>query len=346
MTATDNRIPGSEKSLTFRRLLRTVWFRLFLVFERMGIHILPKTYYSPIQDYRWLANNTNLWAGRCRLTGVDWDVDEQFAWLEKICKPYYREVSGLAFYQESSAHGWGPGYGPIESQVLHCFVRAVAPQQIIEIGSGQSTMCMLHAAEMNTRDGRVSSHIISIDPHPRKELQQQEGITVLQQVCQSVPSELFAKLRAGDLLFVDSSHAVKVGSDVIRIYLEIIPALPSGVFIHIHDIFLPYLYGPSTLSPSLMNNSQETALLAALLIGNKSLSVLASLSALHHDKTQQLRILLSDYLPQSSLEGLRQTDPPTGHFPSSVWMQTGKPVNRHAAEPQRLAMWPREHTHS
>jgi len=280
--------------------------------------------------------------GRCRLTGLDWDIDAQFAWLEKICRPYYREVSGLAFYEESSARGWGPGYGPIESQVVHCFIRAIAPPQIIEVGSGQSTICMLHAAAMNARDGRVVSQILAVDPYPRKELQQQQGITLSRQTCQSVPCEVFAKLRAGDLLFVDSSHAVKVGSDVIRIYLEIIPSLPPGVFIHVHDIFLPYLYSPSTLLPNLMNNSQETALLAALLIGNKSLSVLASLAALHHDKSQQLQILLCDYRHQSSLEGLRQTDPPTGHFPSSIWMQTGQPSER-VAGPEEFATRRSEH---
>jgi hypothetical protein len=325
MTAANNRFPGSEKSSTLRRPLRTVWFKLFLVFERMGVHILPKTCYSPIQDYRWLANNRSLWVARCRLTGLDWDIDEQFGWLGKICKPYYREIPGLEFYKESSARDWGPGYGPIESQVTHCFIRAVAPPQIIESGGGQSTMCMLHAAAMNAQDGRVVSQILSIDPYLRKELLQQQGITLLQQTCQSVPGEVFAKLRPGDLLVVDSSHAVKVGSDVIRVNLEIIPSLPPGVFIQIHDISLPYLYGPLTPSPSLMNNSQATALLAGLLIGNKSLSVLASLSALHHDKTQQLQMPLPDYRPQSSLEGLRQTEPPTGHFPGSIWMQTGQP---------------------
>ncbi len=307
-----------------RHLIRTVRFRLFLLFERLGVHILPKTYYSPIQDHHWLAKNSHLWVDRCHLIGVDWDVDKQFAWVEEICKPYYREVAGLKFYKESTERAWGPGYGPIESQVLHCFIRTVAPPQIIEIGSGQSTMCMLHASAMNAQHRRASSHIVSIDPYPRKELLHQPGITILKEACQSVPSEAFSKLRPGDLLFVDSSHAVKVGSDVIRIYLEIIPALPPGVFVQIHDIFLPYLYSPSTLLANL-NNSQETALLAALLTGNKGLSVLASLAALHRDKTQQLQTLLSDYRPQPSLEGLRQTDPPTGHFPSSIWMQTGQP---------------------
>jgi hypothetical protein len=68
-------------------------------------------------------------------------------------------------------------------------------------------------------------------------------------------------MEAGDLLFIDSSHAVKTGSEVLRIYLEIIPGLPAGVYVHVHDINLPYLYSRDALSAYYA--SQETALCAA-----------------------------------------------------------------------------------
>jgi hypothetical protein len=256
-----------------RKLFLRASFRLFRLCQRAGLNVLPKTYYSPIQDYRWLENNKELWLDRSRLTGIEWSVDSQFAWLERICGPYYPEVAGLAFYHDSTERAWGPGYGPIESQVLHCFMRSVAPRNVLEIGSGQSTMCMIHASAMNERDGRGSSRITAIDPYPRKELQKHPNVTILKASCQSAPRDLFSALQPGDLLFVDSSHAVKVGSDVIRIYLEIIPSLPAGIFVHIHDVFLPYLYGPSTLSPYFVNSSQETALFCALLVGNSRVSV-------------------------------------------------------------------------
>jgi hypothetical protein len=87
-------------------------------------------------------------------------------------------------------------------------------------------------------------------------------------------------LSAGDLLFIDSTHAVKVGSDVVRIYLEIIPHLPAGIFLHIHDVYLPYAYPRDVFSMPYW--WQETGLLIALLTNNPRLSVLTCLSALHY----------------------------------------------------------------
>lgn len=305
-----------------RGLVRNLWFKAFLLFEKLGVHVLPKNFYTPIQDYHWLNVNKQLWTDRSSLTGIDWDVERQLQWLKDICTPYYREVAGLGFFNESAARGWGPGFGPIESQVLHCFVRSKAPARIIEIGSGQSTVCMLHASELNSREDRPASHITCVEPYPRAALRQLKGTNLLQQPCQAVPHSVFEQLRAGDLLFIDSSHAVKVGSDVIRIYLEIIPNLAAGVFIHIHDINFPYLYNRSTLTPYFMHSSQEAALLAALLTGNEHMSVLASLSALHYDRPQEMKSLLTDYEPQANSEGMWASYPPQGDFPDSIWLET------------------------
>jgi hypothetical protein len=305
-----------------RGLARDLWFKAFLLFEKLGVHVLPKNFYTPIQDYHWLRENKRLWTDRSSLTGIDWDVERQLDWLTEICAPYYPEVAGLEFFNESAARGWGPGFGTIESQVLHCFVRSKAPARIIEIGSGQSTVCMLHASELNAKDGRLASQITCIEPYPRAPLKQLTGVNLLQQQCQAVPNNVFSQLRAGDLLFIDSSHAVKVGSDVIRIYLEIIPSLSAGVFVHIHDINFPYLYNRSTLSPYFMHNSQETALLAALLTGNQRLAVLSSLSALHYDRPREMKSLLTDYEPQANIDGMWASYPAQGDFPHSIWLET------------------------
>jgi len=305
-----------------RRLIRDLWFRVFLLFEKAGLHVLPKSFYSPIQDYGWLKEHQPFWSGPSPVIGIDWDAERQLEWLKEICVPYYPEVAGLRFYNESAARGWGPGFGPIESEVLHCFVRSRAPGRIIEIGSGQSTACMMHASELNAREGRPASQITCIEPYPREALRQLKGVNLLEQPCQTVPISVFSELQAGDLLFVDSSHAVKVGSDVIRIFLQIIPSLPAGVFIHIHDINFPYLYNRSTLSPFFMINSQETALLAALLTDNKRIAVLGSLSALHYDRPREMKLLLADYEPQTNINGLFSSYPPIGHAPNSIWLET------------------------
>jgi hypothetical protein len=305
-----------------RAPLRQLWFKIFLLSERLGVHVLPKNFYTPIQDFHWLENNKEVWIKRARLDGIEWELDDHLKWLTEICEPYVHEVAGLRFYQDSAASEWGPGFGAIESQVLHCFLRSKAPTRIVEVGSGQSTVCMLEASRLNLKEGRSETRITCIDPYPRRSLQGVENVTILKQTCQSAPRTIFSHLHCGDMLFIDSSHAVKVGSDVIRIYLDIIPSLPAGVFIHIHDINLPYLYSRSTLSAFFHTNSQETALLAALLTNNERLSVLASLSGLHYDRPEKMRKLLPDYQPQGNIQGLCPSYPVQGHFPSSTWLRT------------------------
>jgi predicted O-methyltransferase YrrM len=250
-------------------------------------------------------------------------------WLADTCRPFYDEVRGLAFYRDVTAKQLGPGYGPIESQVLHCVLRRYAPAAIVEIGSGVSTACMLQAVERNAHEGKRASRLVCVEPFPRPAFRGLPHVTHIEAPCQAVDAAVFESLGAGDLLFIDSSHAVKVGSDVVRIYLDIIPRLPAGVLIHIHDIYLPYLYSRHVLDTYF--GWQETVLVQALLAHNPRLQVLAALSALHYDRRSELRAVLSDYAPQADREGLPAngdvadaTAQPAEqqHFPCSLWLVT------------------------
>ncbi len=304
-----------------RKQAKKFAFKCFSVVDRLGIHILPKHYYSPVPDYAWLKHHKRLWTQRVDLRGVEWDLDLQVDWLRRMCQPYYDEVRGLGSFEKATSAGWGPGFGPIESQVLHCVVRSLAPGRILEIGSGVSTACMVEAVKKNEKENKPSTKVTCIEPYPKQVFRRLPDIQLVQDVCQAVPAGVFAELKANDLLFIDCSHAVKLGSDVVKIYLEIIPNLPPGVFIHIHDIYLPYLYPRDALTQFF--GWQETALLAALITNNSGLSVLASLSALHYDRSKQLKELLSDYQPQANEEGLLpDTATPAGHFPASLWLRT------------------------
>ena len=204
--------------------------------------------------------------------------------------------------------------------MLHCFIRSCAPATVVEIGSGISTACMLRASRINEREGRQKSKIIAVEPFPTPKLREQEEITLIEQICQRVPNSVFNDLKARDLLFIDSSHAVKLGSELLRIYLDIIPNLRPGVFIHVHDIYLPYLYMREALSN--YYDWQETSLVLALLKNNARLSVQCCLSALHYDRPKEMAALLTDYRPQSNDEGLRADKAGKGHFPCSLWLRT------------------------
>lgn len=281
---------------------------------------MPSHYYTSVPDYSWLRANKKFWQGRASLAGVHWDLDGQLEWLGEVCSPHVPEIECLGWGDFIASSGLGQGYGYIEAQVLHAFVRSERPKTVVEIGSGASTAVMLRASQSNIREGLRGTEIVAVEPFPKPALKGLEGIVHIEEMCQKVPPEVFGGLDAGDLLFIDSSHAVKTGSEVLRIYLEIIPRLEPGVFIHIHDIYLPYLYTRTALSDYF--DWQETSLALALLTDNPRLSVLCCQSALHYDRPAELSKILPAYRPQGNDEGLRTGDTEARYFPSSLWLKT------------------------
>jgi len=300
-----------------RGIAKTLSFRTFLALDRVGVHLLPKHYYTPVADRTWLRSRRSLWQRAVPLDMLArWDLDEQLRWLEEICTPYQGEVRG------ESGEGVGPGFGPIEAQILYSFIRAGAPARVVEVGGGTSTSIISRAADRNASEGRSAAQITVIEPSPAPDLDALPRTEVIRSACQELEPGFFSdRLGAGDLLFIDSSHAVKTGSEVPFLYLWVIPSLRPGVIVHVHDVFLPYLYRPTVLYDYF--DWQETTLLAALLAGNDGLRVLCCASALHHERSHRLREMLSDYSPASVEGGLIDgADFTNGHFPSSFWMQT------------------------
>ena len=112
----------------------------------------------------------------------------------------------------------------------------VAPVEI-EVGSGNSTRVLARALA-------GVGEILAIDPAPRADIAGLPGVRVVSSTLQAAPLELFDGLKAGDALFIDSSHILMPGSDVDLLLNRVLPRLPSGTLVHIHDIFLPFDYPP------------------------------------------------------------------------------------------------------
>jgi hypothetical protein len=129
---------------------------------------------------------------------------------------------------------WFPS---LDAAVAYTLVRERKPQRIIEVGSGHSTRVLSRAL------GGVGE-IVAIDPAPRADIIDLPGVRVVPSTLQAASLELFDGLKAGDSLFVDSSHILMPGSDVDILLNRVLPMLPAGVLIHIHDIFLPFDYPP------------------------------------------------------------------------------------------------------
>lgn len=127
---------------------------------------------------------------------------------------------------------WFPS---LDSAAAYAIVRERKPRHIVEVGSGHSTRVLAKAS------GGVGE-IVAIDPSPRADIAGLPGVRVVLSTVQAAPAEIFADLGAGDVLFIDSSHILMPGSDVDVLFGRVLPGLPKGALVHIHDIFLPFDY--------------------------------------------------------------------------------------------------------
>ncbi|MFN4018263.1 MAG: class I SAM-dependent methyltransferase [Reyranella sp.] len=127
---------------------------------------------------------------------------------------------------------WFPS---LDAAVAYALVRERKPRRVIEVGSGHSTRLLSKAL------GGVGE-ILAIDPAPRADIADLPGVRVKSSTLQAAPDTVFDGLVQGDVLFIDSSHILMPGSDVDLLLNRVLPRLPSGTLVHIHDIFLPFDY--------------------------------------------------------------------------------------------------------
>lgn len=170
----------------------------------------------------------------------------------------------------------------------------------------------VRALSLNKRSDGINSKMICIEPYPKphlRKIQRDWQIQLIPKLVQDVDVEFFKVLDEGDILFIDSSHIVKIASDVNFLYLDVLPNLNKGVVIHIHDIPFPY----PTLNPDYWIFKAhlfwtESALLQAFLTYNQAFKILLCSSYLHYKKPKELGSAFKIY-------------DPARHFPSSIWLQ-------------------------
>ena len=215
-------------------------------------------------------------------------------------------------------NGEDGGYGEIESQLLYAFIRRKKPAKIVQIGCGVSTAVILRAAI----DEGYCPEIVCIEPFPTEYLERlaaEQSIRLIKEKAQKVDIQVLSDISANDLLFVDSTHTVKPGSEVNRLILEVFPRLKKGTWIHLHDIYFPYDFKRDLLDADLFFWSEST-LLQAFLTQNNSCRIDCSMSMLHYAAPDKLKLLLTDYVPQGNENGLKTES--GKHFPSAIYLQT------------------------
>jgi predicted O-methyltransferase YrrM len=217
------------------------------------------------------------------VVGVDLHLERQREFLDGVIARFANECEFPDAPTElSSQYHYNNGlFEAVDAEIAYSMVRWLRPRCIVEIGSGYSTRVMASALVRNFEKYANDCHFVSIEPNPDAVLSR--GFTGLTRVVpkrvQDAELDIPSMLNAGDILFIDSSHVVAVGSDVVYEFLEVLPRLRSGVVVHVHDIFLPADYPRDTVLDGLCFWSEQY-LLQAFLSFNRDYEVLWSSSAM------------------------------------------------------------------
>jgi predicted O-methyltransferase YrrM len=292
-----------------KKIVKVLLLKIFKLGLKFKLIILPDHYYIPISNILDLEKDRN-WQKKTNLDGIDINLKKQIENIKKIVLPFKEEYKNGEIYKKAIKLNAGPGYGVIEAQALYGVIKHYFPKKIVEIGSGVSTYIMESAGAKN---------ITCVEPYPSDFLIKNNHIKLLKKKIQDCDNKLFSDLSSGDFLFIDSTHTLKIGSDVSKIYLDIIPKLKPGIIIHIHDIFFPYNF--SRDANKTMFQWLETQILQALLVNNSKLEILFCMSHLHYEYSDELKEIFPMYEPKQDNDGL-ELDNDNGFFPSSIYLIT------------------------
>ncbi len=247
----------------------------FEYWQSRGYHVLPMHFYQPVPDTRELS--LSLWEEIHEPVGIDLAVEDQLERLETFRSRFSAEYRRFPISPNPSQPGFwvmNGSFGPGDAEALYCMVRDMNPARIIEVGSGMSTYVIDLALTANRADGAPGCSFTVIDPFASKSVDSIRTVTEMRaERIQDVEIDAFERLESRDILFIDSSHVVATGSDVVFEYLEILPRLRPGVVVHAHDIFIPYEYPRSWLVDRHLFWTEQYILTAFLML-NPSFRVL------------------------------------------------------------------------
>jgi predicted O-methyltransferase YrrM len=234
----------------------------------------PGHFYSPVVNVKEVLKNENrIWGSDRSVHSIPLDIEGQFNLLRQF-QQYYDELpfpenasEGFRYYLNNAYYSFTDGI------ILYCFLRHFKPRRVIEIGSGFSSALMLDTCEKFGLNTKLSF----IEPFPKRLhslLTAEDKIRneIIVDKLQNVPLSFFSELVEGDILFIDSTHVCKTGSDVNYILFEILPLLHQGVIIHIHDIFDSFEYPKEWITQKRSWN--EIYLLRAFLMNNPAYTIL------------------------------------------------------------------------
>ena len=259
---------------------------LFRGWEKHGFHVTPVHFYQPIPDTRSLPET--IWSHPSELAGIDMNVAMQLDLLRKDFPKFRTEYQQFPIEPTSEPSDFHLNNGLFDGTdalVAYCMVRHFHPRLIIEVGSGFSSLLLGQAATKNN-----NSALICIEPFPQGFLKHGfAGLhSLIEKKVQDMDLDFFSQLGPGDVLFIDSSHTVKIGGDVNYLFLEVLPRLKPGVIVHVHDIFFPFDYRRDWVKEELRFWTEQY-LLQAFLAFNSEFEVLMANRYLAHKYPEDLK---------------------------------------------------------
>jgi predicted O-methyltransferase YrrM len=285
-------------------------------FGLLGFNVVRKAdYYSTLPVLTEIGRTRDRWDRPSALPGLDVDVAAMTARLAELAERWEPDFDrSTGDYLANQQQGFGPGYPRFDARTLYYLLREHKPAAYLEVGSGLSTYYATLAARRNAEDG-APMKITCIEPYPFAALEALPGFELIHGFVQDVPVSRFEELAAGDVLFIDSSHSLKIDSDVAYLFLEVLPRVKPGVLVHIHDVPFPF-NAPFPADTWLFGERwpvywNEAMVVQTFLAFNSAFEILLSTPILRHHDEQLLSGRFPDYVPV--------VDDPNP--PSSLWLR-------------------------
>jgi hypothetical protein len=268
------------------------------VFHKFGYLPIRNHYYEPL-TFDAIGSKY-----RPRVAQLLFDGLRNFEFFKSIARPQeFKQEYDNGVIKEIGFRFSNVSFESGDAEALYYFVRGCKPRKVVEIGAGSSSLLIHAALKLNELEGKFGEHII-IEPYENPWLEKL-GSTVIRERVEEVDFSLFKSLAEGDILFIDSSHVVRAQNDCVFEYTELLPSLPSGVVVHIHDIFTPYDYPEEWLNKGIKLWAEQY-LVEALLLNGDHWEVLAPLNWLSQEHG-----LFKELCPYFS----------TGRMPGSMWIR-------------------------
>ena len=210
------------------------------------------------------------------------EIEASFEYQDKQHPPYALQVDDAALRQElqelsvyaaefepaklseellQSGIQWGGTMFPyIDAMAYYCYLRKLKPKTVVEFGSGFSSQVALQAIKKNG-----GGRLVCVEPFPRDFLRKHPDIELIEKPAQAIDAGfMHGVLGDGDVMFIDSTHTVKSGSDCLHLYLRLLPAIQRRIHVHVHDIYLPFALPKNWLLQRQIFWTEQYLLLALL----------------------------------------------------------------------------------